>query len=472
MRQVARLVRRLRESRKTDTVHDLRVAIRRCRSFASLMEEIDGDDGWRSVRHRTRPLFRALGELRELHVHFEILSDAMRPSALRARLQTALKRAERAPGRRVSHELKAFELHTWRDLRRNLGQRCSIPPGGLLARALIADRYARLRQLHRHAASIDSAEAWHAVRVGLKRFRYALEAVWPDRADELRDHLERLQQLLGRVHDLDMLDDWLVRHQPRHALTAVRRALRTRRAQCMSEYASVFGPPSATFREWGRDLPRATVGARSRLRAMVRSMGARRRRTAAALRSTRRLLGELRRARLLPDAIDSGSRLALTVSWLDDIAPGGRGGSRRKRARKALLAMPPPAGWHLEDWVSVASAVGDGGGDTGDFKTVRHVLEQATQPMRRRRLLTIALLRIARLLTRLEIPSLRIERDSEGAVFKIRARHRKVTRHTCAVLERESRLFALLAEIDLRVVSDERRGATGSREGRLSTSGR
>src|ERR1700692_4526841 len=44
-----------------DNVHDLRVAIRRCRSVATVFEEVDPDAAWPEMRKTATKLFRALG---------------------------------------------------------------------------------------------------------------------------------------------------------------------------------------------------------------------------------------------------------------------------------------------------------------------------------------------------------------------------------------------------------------------------
>lgn len=51
-----------------DPVHDLRVALRRCRSLADGMRFIDPDPSWKRMRRAGKPLFRALGELRDVQV--------------------------------------------------------------------------------------------------------------------------------------------------------------------------------------------------------------------------------------------------------------------------------------------------------------------------------------------------------------------------------------------------------------------
>ena len=47
-----------------DPVHDLRVAIRRCRSMADGFLSIDPDPGWKQMKRAAKPLFSALGNLR------------------------------------------------------------------------------------------------------------------------------------------------------------------------------------------------------------------------------------------------------------------------------------------------------------------------------------------------------------------------------------------------------------------------
>src|SRR5271166_1467773 len=59
---------KVRETPETDAVHDLRVAIRRCRSLAAVMEEVDPDASWPEMRKIARKLFRSLGALRDTQV--------------------------------------------------------------------------------------------------------------------------------------------------------------------------------------------------------------------------------------------------------------------------------------------------------------------------------------------------------------------------------------------------------------------
>src|SRR5580692_10458305 len=53
---------------EADPVHDLRVALRRCRSLADGLIALDSDPSWKEMKKAGRKLFRALGELRDMQV--------------------------------------------------------------------------------------------------------------------------------------------------------------------------------------------------------------------------------------------------------------------------------------------------------------------------------------------------------------------------------------------------------------------
>src|SRR5258708_8809493 len=54
-----------------DPVHDLRVALRRCRSMADGLMAIDPDSSWKEMKKAGKRLFSSLGELRDVQVMTE-----------------------------------------------------------------------------------------------------------------------------------------------------------------------------------------------------------------------------------------------------------------------------------------------------------------------------------------------------------------------------------------------------------------
>src|SRR5215472_16434963 len=95
MERVLRELEKVRTSPDPDAVHDLRVALRRCRSLAAVMEEVDPDPAWPEMRKLGRKLFRQLGELRDT----QILEDwtkklGTEPEGIRQRLLGGLEKKE------------------------------------------------------------------------------------------------------------------------------------------------------------------------------------------------------------------------------------------------------------------------------------------------------------------------------------------------------------------------------------------
>src|SRR5207253_1870982 len=59
--------------------------------------------------------------------------------------------------------------------------------------------------LHRRAMRGRSRIAFHKLRIGIKRFRYIVENFLPEQHAAWGGDLKRVQDLLGEVHDLDVL---------------------------------------------------------------------------------------------------------------------------------------------------------------------------------------------------------------------------------------------------------------------------
>ena len=54
-----------------DPVHDLRVALRRCRSMADGMMAMDPDNEWKAMKKAGKRLFQRLGALRDVQIMME-----------------------------------------------------------------------------------------------------------------------------------------------------------------------------------------------------------------------------------------------------------------------------------------------------------------------------------------------------------------------------------------------------------------
>src|SRR5580700_12258040 len=79
MNRVLEMADAVQEGWKAKDVHDLRVALRRCRTMADALSEVNPDRGWRELKKVSRKLFRALGALRDTQVEQEWLKKLSAP---------------------------------------------------------------------------------------------------------------------------------------------------------------------------------------------------------------------------------------------------------------------------------------------------------------------------------------------------------------------------------------------------------
>jgi CHAD domain-containing protein len=359
MNRVLKELRRVRKSADADAVHDLRVAIRRCRSVATVMQEVDGHRTWSAVKKLPRRLFRSLGALRDLHV----LEDWVRRLAssddpLRAKLLEVLEDRQRAPGEKVRRAIREFDQEGWKRLARTAPKRARVvSQNGLTARCLALERYEDFRRLHARAVRTETPAPWHALRVGLKRFRYTVESLLPEQSVSWDESLGQIQGVLGEIHDLDVLRARL--RQESDGIDAasagsLRHAIATRRRGCIDQYRHRTSGDNSLLREWraglfhGKAIESATT---ARLRTTTRAMDPHPRRTAAVTRLALAVYDGLVTA-------GGGQRfrgvrlrtILHAAAQLHAIDVDGRQTSRHKAAHHFLRAAPVPLGWKASEW--------------------------------------------------------------------------------------------------------------------------
>ena len=190
-----------------DSVHDLRVALRRSRTIADGLSATDPDKMLRGVKKESQRLFRSLGKLRDVQVMVEwVRRLAPDDDALRPRIVEALAGEEEAAKAEASAALGEFDARHWRKWSRALAEKSRHARiGSPLFEHLALQRWIEARESHRRAVHSRSRVAWHRVRVALKRFRYTVENFLPREYAEWSDGLKLVQDLLGAVHDLDVL---------------------------------------------------------------------------------------------------------------------------------------------------------------------------------------------------------------------------------------------------------------------------
>jgi CHAD domain-containing protein len=215
--RVAALSRTLPGAQKGDVhaVHQARVATRRIREALPLVAH--GRTG-KSLKKSVRKLTRALGPVRELDVALMNL-DQLRSSgevseAAVARLRQLITEERQRLGAEMVRLISHYNLPKFQKKAVDAAARGPEPSGTRDPRRIAAafSRAARraegLRAAMENAAGIYLPDRLHQVRIAVKKMRYALEIAQDligSRATARIRTMKRVQDLLGRMHDLEML---------------------------------------------------------------------------------------------------------------------------------------------------------------------------------------------------------------------------------------------------------------------------
>jgi exopolyphosphatase/guanosine-5'-triphosphate,3'-diphosphate pyrophosphatase len=271
-----------------DAVHDLRVALRRCRSLADGLMAIDPDSSWKEMKKAGRKLFQALGELRDMQVMaewIEKLGDASDSAAagdaptlaqrtrkdgaptgdpksgdsVAVKLLHHVHTREAACKQHAFKDLHQFDRKQWRQWSRTLPRRASrVRPGSVVYLHLALEKWTAAYDLHKHALRTRSQVSWHELRIGIKRFRYTVENFLPRQHALWGDDLKELQDLLGEVHDLDVL--WataveVMAFPDMESQSRWREKLNVERTKRIERYREKMVGRQSLWRVWRAELP-------------------------------------------------------------------------------------------------------------------------------------------------------------------------------------------------------------------------
>lgn len=207
MARALELSQKVEDSWDADTVHNLRVAIRRCRTMADALSRVNPSPGWHKIKKTSRNLFHHLGLLRDVQVEHEWVkkfgpaSDPARKLLLRH--LTGCERQQKGSARDA---LKRFDRKEWKKWQHKLAEKARFfPLESVVYQRLALAQMNEAAGLYRSARKGRSRIAWHRLRISLKRFRYTVENFLPQRSEVWIEDLKRVQDLLGEAHDLDVL---------------------------------------------------------------------------------------------------------------------------------------------------------------------------------------------------------------------------------------------------------------------------
>ncbi len=198
-----------------DPVHDLRVAIRRCRSLGEGFQAVDPNPDWKKMRKAGKAVFAALGTLRDVQVLMEWIENlGSSDDPATQKLLAYCREQEELHKVHAAEALAAFDTAQWKQWAISLPRSAArLRPGSEVFQEMALERWAQARELHRVALRSRSKVALHRVRIGIKKLRYLVENFLPSLHAAWSKDLKYLQDDLGEVHDLDVLWDTAMRIQ-------------------------------------------------------------------------------------------------------------------------------------------------------------------------------------------------------------------------------------------------------------------
>jgi CHAD domain-containing protein len=255
----------------SEAVHDLRVALRRCRSMADGFRAIDPDKDWKRMRRQATALFDSLGALRECHVITEWVhklgkvDDPITHQLLRhlASQETELKQQAKSA-------IDIFDRKQWQSWTGQLSQRARrLPIGSHVFQVLALEKLISARRLEAPALKSGNVIAFHRLRIGLKKFRYVVENFLPQLHHEWREGLKHIQELLGEIHDLDVVQESVLSVCASADAAALQRweeVVAAERLQRVQRYCELMGGENSLWRVWRSGMPRGKAAREASLR--------------------------------------------------------------------------------------------------------------------------------------------------------------------------------------------------------------
>jgi CHAD domain-containing protein len=344
-----------------DPVHDLRVAIRRCRSMADGFLSVDPDPAWKQMKRLAKPLFSSLGDLRDTQVMSEWVTKLLQPAdAARQSLLDSLAHKETQLRAAAQEAVGQFDRKHWASLNAHLaGRTTKVPLEGAVFQHLALERWEEAHELHRQAMRNRSQVGYHQLRIGIKRFRYTVENFLPERHEKWARDLRDLQDALGEVHDFDVLRSTIRAHPGIQAEERVRwhkRILEERQKRLDFYRGKMLGKKSL-WQVWRSALPSGTAleqAALEKMRSWASFLDPEPSHSALVTQIALELYDGLCQCHAV--AVKPEYRRILeAAAALHEVGKSEHATGHRKRSYRMICRLKPPLGWTAEELRCVAT---------------------------------------------------------------------------------------------------------------------
>jgi CHAD domain-containing protein len=341
-----------------DPVHDLRVALRRCRSLADGMMAIDPDSSWKDMKKAGKKLFQSLGELRDMHVMqgwIEKLSSPDDPVVIK--LLDHVHTCEAQSQQVALHQLGQFDRKQWRQWSKSLPRRAArVRLGSLIFKHLALEKWTDAYELHKRALRTRSQVALHTLRIGIKRFRYTVENFLPREHEAWGNDLKELQDLLGEVHDLDVLWNTAIHiaaFPDPESRNRWHEKINKERTARITRYREKTVGKQSLWRKWRAELPagpQLRAAAISRLSTWASYLDTDFMHSRRVAHLSLMLLDGLKRVGLISDGeVDDPRSVLQAAALLHDVGKSKGKKSHHKASFRLIRNLSRPLGWSARE---------------------------------------------------------------------------------------------------------------------------
>jgi len=273
-----------------------------------------------------------------------------------------LRAREAEQKREARAALEAFDRKQWRHWSNSLPRRATrVRLGSAVFKHLALERWTTARQLHTVALRNRSQVSWHTLRIGIKRFRYIVENFLPVEHKAWSNDLKHLQDLLGEVHDLDVL--WAAA-QSQHVFAddgsreRWHERITQERTRRIDEYRQKTVGPDSLWNLWRAALPQGTQiqeFATRRLKLWAKALDPDFSHSERVARLSLQLYDGLMRAGLFKDVLPEngkGESLRATLyaaALLHDVGKSEGDKGHHKQSQELIKKHGTPLGWNEAD---------------------------------------------------------------------------------------------------------------------------
>jgi CHAD domain-containing protein/HD superfamily phosphodiesterase len=395
--------------------------------MADGLRAIDPDPSWKQMKKAGRDLFRSLGELRDVQVMMEWVQKLGPPEDPETQaLLTLLRGREQQHKVTAAEAIRTFDVRQWRKWTRELPRRAGrVKPGSVVFKHLALERWVAAHDLHRRALRTQSQAGLHQLRIGIKRFRYIVENFLPQQHEAWSSDLKNLQDMLGDVHDLDVLWDTAMEVNAFSSPEARARwqtIVHEAREKRVERYRERMVGPQSLWPVWRAELPQGKqieAAAMMRLRLwssyLDPDVGHSRRVAELAVQ----LFDGLARAGVAPVSPNQDLRAVLqAAAWMHDVGRAKHDKGHHKASNRMIRKLNPPLGWSSSQ-LQLAGVVARF--HRGALPTLRHkVLRELALDQKKIALHLAGILRLANALdsrSEVGVQRVAVEVDGKGLVI-------------------------------------------------------